>query len=401
MIDKLVIQIPFSFAAVRGQGLPDEKPVLLSNPWTIPGVFRVDPEKLPFKKGARELVRTENGEWKAEEIFCPWESIETSHAGLAIKPFHEGNGKLCWPYLEIKASPAKLAQGHNVYGTDRVRPCVVNMLHILTQQYPDIRDLLNIRDARISEIDITYSVSIPFEQHRQGLIDALRHASKGQTKNRGDSYESTVYFGSKRSRLKKIKVYLKGPEVQRDLEERKRRKRPLPPGHVVQLAHNLVRFELTLKKDWFERRAMSVNLADFIETFDTDFTMIRKVYDEGCKDLFEALQGEVVKVTSDKDVMNALERVHGETRGRPARLMGFYQALKAVGYDNLKTQYPERSFRRYITDLEAAGFSRVHLCSLHETQGATVIAFPQLVTATMLEEPAPSDYVYALLAEAV
>lgn len=401
MIDKLVIQIPFSFAVVRGQGLKDEKPVLCSNPWTVPGVFRVPPKHLPFKKGAREVVADEQGNLVAEEIFCPWDSIESSHAGLAIKPFHEGNGKLAWPYLEIKASPAKLAQGHNVYGTDQVRPCVVNMLSILAQKYPGIEHSLNMADARVSEIDITYSVSIPFEKHRQGLIDALRYVSKGQTKNRGDSYESTVYFGSKGTRLKKIKVYLKGAEILRDIEERKRKKRPLPPGDVVQLAQDLVRFELTLKKDWFERRAISVNLADFIDRFDGTDGLIRKVYDEGCKDLFESLKGEVVKVTSDKDVLAKLEAVHGETRGRPARLMGFYQALKAVGFDNLKTQYPERSFRRYISDLEAAGFSRVHLCALHETQGATVIAFPQLVTATMLEEPSPQGYQYPMLAEAV
>lgn len=401
MIDKLVIQIPFSYSVVRGQAPMDHKPILLSDPWTTEGVFTVDPKKLPFKKSAKFLDTDDQGNLKPEEIFCPWDSVASSHSGLAIKPFLEGNGKLVWPYLEIKASPAKLVQGHNVYGSDRVGRCVRNMLFTLFSAYPDVADLLNISDARISEIDITYSVRIPFEHHRKALIDALRHVSKGQTKNRGDSYESTVYFGSKRSRLRKIKVYLKGPELQRDLEERKRKKLPLPPGEVVQMAQDLVRFELTLKKDWFERRRISVNMLDFVDRFDSDFSELRRCYDEGCKDLFEALCGEVVTVTDDKDVMMKLEAAHGETRGRPARLMGFYQGLKAVGYEALKGQYPERSFRRYMTDLEAAGFSRAHLCSLHETKGHTVIAFPQLVTAKMLEEPAPAGYEYPDLAAAV
>jgi II/X family phage/plasmid replication protein len=394
MIDSLVIQIPFSFAVVRGRGNSDCPPVLISDPWLIEGVFSVDPCLLPFKKGAKEVTTNKDGLMIAEEIFCPWDSLASSHSGLAVKPFLIGNGKLCWPYLEIKASPAKLAQGHNVYGTDLVSPCMVNMLSVLFQHYPDIEPFLNVLDARVSAIDITYSVSIPFERHRQALIDALRHTSKGQTKNRGDSYESTVYFGSKNSRLRKIKVYLKGPEILRDLEERKRKKLSIPDAATVLVAQDLVRFELTLKKDWFERRLIPVKLFEFCKHFDADPLMIRKVYDAGCKDLFDSLMGKVVKVTNDNDVLNSLEAVHGGTRGRVARLMGFYQGLKGVGFEQLKNQFPERTFRRYVTDLEMSGFSRVHLCSLHETKGTTVIAFPQLVTASMLCDFAPSDYVY-------
>jgi len=396
MIDKLVIQIPFSPAVVRGYGRADDMPVLLSTPWLTEGVFSVPASRLPFPTAARELS-WDGEQWQPEEIYCPWESIATSHAGLAVKPYLEGNGKLAWPYLEIKASPAKLVQGHNVWGTDRVGPCVRNMLGVLCGKYPAIGDMIDIQYARITEIDITYSVRIPFEAHRQGLLDVLRSTSKGQTRNRGDAYQSTVYFGSKTSRLRKIKVYLKGPELEREIEERKRRKLPLPGSDVVTTAQDLVRFELTLKRNWFERRNISVYLFDFIEWLDSDYSQIRKVYNEGMKDLFSALCGEVVTVTSDKDVMTAIDRVHGETRGKTARLMGFYQALKSVGYEMLKTQYPARSFRRYVSDLEAAGFSRAHLCSLHETQGNTVIAFPQLVTIDMLEEPAPDDYAYPLL----
>jgi len=102
-------------------------------------------------------------------------------------------------------------------------------------------------------------------------------------------------------------------------------------------------------------------------------------------------------VTSDKEVMQKLSVVYGETRGKVARLMGFYQALKAVGYEALKSQYADSSFRRYISDLEAAGFGRAHLCSLHVNKGNTVIAFPQIVQLGTLGEPAPENYRYQSL----
>lgn len=398
MIDKLVIQIPFEAFAVSGSYDSDSD--RYCSPWTRKGIFQVIPAYLPFKQGAKELYTDEKGRLCADDIYCPWESLGTDHGGLAVKAYHAGNGLLPWPYLEIKCSPAKLVQAHNVYGTDDPRPCVRNMLAVLADHYPDLtvgdRPVLNVMDARVSEVDITYSVRVPGASKRRALIDVLRQTSKGQTKNRGDSYESTVYFGARNSRLKKIKVYLKGPEILRDVENRKKKKMVLPPESVVNDAQDLVRFELTIKKDWLERRRLPTGLPEFLNFFGNDPAQLRAVYNEGCKDLFGAMCGEVLTVTSDDKVMKVLEKVHGDTRGRPARLMGFYQGLKAVGFDALKAQYPDRTFRRYVTDLEACGFSRAHLCSLQTTKGNTVVAFPQVVRLDGLGEPAPAGYKYPI-----
>lgn len=401
MIDKLVIQIPFSKFAVSGSY--DHESDEFCQPWTRNGIFEVKQAFLPFKKGAKELYTDEHGKLCADDIYCPWESLGTDHGGLAVKAYHAGNGLLSWPYLEIKCSPAKLVQAHNVYGTDQLSPCVVNMLYVLVKHYPDLTcdetgsPVLDMANARLSEMDITYSVRVPLQAHRNALIDVLRHTSKGQTKNRGDSYESTVYFGSRNSRLKKIKVYLKGPEILQDVEKRKKKKMILPNQSVIDDAQSLVRFELTVKKDWLERRRIPTKLNDCIRYFDGDPALIRTVYNEGCKDLFASMCGEVLTVTDEKKVMMHLEKVHGETRGRVARLMGFYQSLKAVGFDALKEQYPKRTFLRYIADLEAAGFSRSHLCSLHINKGQTVVAFPSVVRLDSLGEPAPINYKYPSL----
>lgn len=399
MIDKLVIQIPFSNAAVSGVYLSGSAP--LDSPWLREGSFVVKDNCLPFKKGAKEIYTNEDGKLCADDIYCPWESLASSHGGLAIKPYPNGNGKLVWPYLEIKCSPAKLAQSHNVYGTDKIEPCVSNMLFVLVQHFPDLRVpdnksqmIIDIHHARVSEIDITYSASVPLEAHRNALIDVLRSTSKGQTKNRGDSYQTTCYFGSKKSRLKKLKVYLKGPEILADLESRKRKKQPLPDPDIIAAAQSLVRFEATLKKDWFERRLLPTKLFDFIRFFDDDPAMIRTIYNDAFKDLFSALSGEVMTMSDEKKVFQLLEKYHGDTRGRVARLMGFYQGLKSVGFDSLKNQYPERTFRRYVSELETCGFGRAHLNSLHTTKGNTVVAFPTIVQLGTLGEPAPANYQY-------
>jgi II/X family phage/plasmid replication protein len=400
MIDKLVIQIPFAAYAVNGVYSHDSD--RYCQPWTRNGVFQVIPAYLPFKQGAKELYTDEKGRLCADYIYCPWEKLESSHGGLAVKAFHQGNGMLPWPYLEIKCSPAKLVQAHNVYGTDDPVPCVENMLAVLVNHYPDLMNgdvpFLNMADARVTEVDITYSVRVPGESYRNALIDVLRHTSKGQTRNRGDSFQTTCYFGSRNSRLKKIKVYLKGPEINNDIKERKKKKMVLPPSQVISDAQELVRFELTLKKDWLERRRLPTRLQDFQRLLSSDPAMLRTVYNEGMKDLFKSLSGEVMTVSDDKKVFAVLEKYHGDTRGRVARLMGFYQGLKSVGYDAMKASYPERTFYRYVKDLELAGFGRSHVCSLHVNKGNTVVAFPTVVRLDGLGEPCPDNYSYPRLA---
>ena len=396
MIDKLVLQIPFSDSIVSGSALSGDD--VFACPFSRDGVYSVDPKKLPFRLSAREIFRNDQGEITDFDLMCPWDSLASSHSGLAIKPFILGNGKQCWPYLELKCSPAKLAQGHNVFGTDDLQPCVENMLFVLSSHYPEIANYINIKRARISEIDITYSSIVNGKTHQRAIIDVLRHTSKGQTKNRGDSYETTTYFGARRG-PKRIKIYLKGPEILLDIKDRQRKKLSIPPESVINLAQKLVRFEVTLKRDWLERRAIPVNLGQALAWFDPE--KIRALFAEAVKDLIKALDGEDMTISHDGQVIAELEKVHGDTRGRVARLMGFYQGLKSVGYEGMKRQHPDRTFRRYVTDLEACGFSRAYLQSLHEHGGATVLSFPQLVRMEWMDEPAPPGYLYPLLADAV
>ena len=59
-------------------------------------------------------------------------------AAAAVKVFHQGNGFCGWPYIEIKCSPAKLVQGHNIYGFDDLGFSVNNMIWLLNEKYPQL-----------------------------------------------------------------------------------------------------------------------------------------------------------------------------------------------------------------------------------------------------------------------
>lgn len=70
-----------------------------------------------------------------------WEKIPSSNATMAFKLFdfrdryqqHEDINDF---YIEIKASPAKLMLGHNLFGSDDLWQCAEYMIHLLTDTYP-------------------------------------------------------------------------------------------------------------------------------------------------------------------------------------------------------------------------------------------------------------------------
>ena len=400
MLDKLVIEIPFNSCWVHQTQSTDDWETGAPDPFARQGTYWVDPSYIPGKQGAKS-VEWVNGEPVAEDLYCPWESLASSHGGLAVKCFDTGNGHCHWPYVVLKCSPAKLAQGHNVYGPDDMDWAIKNMLTLLNHYYPAFfggyqddgpaHPLLDFGKARVAEFDLTYSARVPNRQHRHGFMRLLHHLSKGQTKSKGDSYETSAYFGSKQSRLRKIKVYLKGPEVAHDNKERaKGRRDPIPDG-IVALADELVRFEATIKRNWLDRRALPSGLWELAALLRNEPGHYTMMFGEVTKDLFEALEGQEVKVMSDKQVYASIERVHGATRGKTARVFGFYQSVRAVGLESLKEQYPDRTYRRMVRELEQAGFSRAVLCQLHE-QDAEVIKLASVVDLSALGDPAPADY---------
>ncbi|PQK25853.1 DNA replication protein, partial [Escherichia coli] len=65
-----------------------------------------------------------------------YESVPTHFAGIACKVF-EG-GKNFYPCVEIKASPAKVLQGHNVFGPVDLELCSFELLYGLASALPSL-----------------------------------------------------------------------------------------------------------------------------------------------------------------------------------------------------------------------------------------------------------------------
>lgn len=380
MLDRLRLSIPFSPChVVGGEAFPSAWDGMQAG---HKGLIW-DLKCFDISLGARS-VEVEQGRAEAKQLYHPWESLPSSFTGLAVKVFHEGN---TWPYVELKASPAKLLQGHNVFGPDSVKLGAKEMLRIFSQAMPDLFAALEIPSTEVWEFDATFSARLPDEKTAYQVIEFLSNVSNGHTKARGDIYKSTAYWGAKDSRLKKLKAYLKWDEfqAQRDEYQKKARAGDLAAARVFKVMNdpklldwckNLLRFEATIKKRWLDRRGIPSRLLDLIK-YQDDLTVqgryfLRECWLDVTRDIFKAFEGQTMRVTNDDSVIESLRRVHfrvtpkgNVSYAKADKLFMFFNAIRDYGFDGIQQRIPQPTFWRHLRDLQKAGFSKSFLQNLH------------------------------------
>lgn len=392
MIDKLVLNIPFKseFLKWTGENSNNEHAYIpiLSLPHYIPTTGNI--------------IRNPDGSTEFEDLRTKFESLPSSHSGMAFKIFE--NGRNCDPFVMIKCSPAKLLQGHNVFGFDDMRKAGRNMLFLLADIYPDVFEMLDYRQTEVSEWDINYSIFVDNPAHKKLFLDHMRYVSKGQTKNRGDNYQTTVYFGSKKSRLKRLKLYSKIEEMAEDI------KKMMHKGfeqsakinqelQKTQRAQSAVRFEASILARYMQRRAIPTNFFKLCDYLETNENTYQKLFNEAWKDVIDSLSGQEIKKMNDETIYNKIYEIHhtvgknGKIRTVKAnRLFSFYQLIKSLGFDHVKKITSSSTFSRNIIDITNCGISESVLQNLKKDQGAEIIPLSTIIKIDFSNQ-VPDDYI--------
>lgn len=353
------------------------------------------------------VVDPVTGEKHCEDLRHPWESLSTGFTPMAVKVFHETMGKRAMPGVELKASPAKLLQGHNVFGPTDIALGAAEMWQWLSIAYPGLTKMLDLEKAEVYDIDCTYSARLPDERTALQAIEAIRGVSNGQTKGRGDDYQTTAYFGAKDSRLRKLKLYLKHPEFLRQLEDAKnsragnlsaaRTARVLSDPRLDHWARCLLRIEATVAKRWLNRRGIPNTLIELCK-FQDDFKskglcFIQWCWKEVTKELFSAFEGMTMRVINDETVLTALIEKHSKktkdrltkekivdgvlvpsivipgklTDSHARSLFRTYRSIKEYGWQETMDSMSRASFYRHVSDICECGISKAALQKLKDS----------------------------------
>lgn len=396
MLDRIHMFVPFKASEVRHGG-PD---------WSADEQMHwVDLESLGVPLQG-QVSRGDDGALQAEYLRHAWESLSTGFTPMAFKVFDKSLGKRLMPGIEVKASPAKLLQGHNVFGPTCIEKGATVMFKWLAGSYPALFEKLDIPAAQVYALDCTFSSRLPDERTALQVIEALTNVSNGHTKSRGDNYKTSAYWGAKESRLKRLKAYLKHTEYDAQLAELKRAARRdvsalrtlrvMSDQRLIDWTRYLLRMEATVMHRWMERRSIPSRLIDLIAhqqaLKEQGRCLIQECWQEVTKDLFAAFEGISMRVINDEKVLAALlekftkpgkkktkEKMHGdilvpsiEVDCKPdesyaRNLFRTYRSLKDYGWKETQDSMSRATFYRHIADICECGLSKAALQKLHDS----------------------------------
>lgn len=397
VIDLLQLSIPFKSEHVTEVLSADER-----------GGRYIKLEEIARRTGlrltARDVEFEISGDLQVTGLSHPYESLPSHYSSLAVK-VHQGT-HLAAPRVELKASPAKLLQGHNVFGPTDVSLCAEALFTPFCMAMPLLADYLDFENTYIAKIDCTFSARLKTINQTRQVMDILRNVSNGQTKatksTRSQNYDSTVYWNESSNSVRR-KAYLKGQEIQADLDDckialrrspndetLKRRINVLSNPDLIEWAALLVRFETSL----FPRKLYDLNiptkLFDLI-SYQIEYekegrNLIYDMWSAGFNELFESFKGTVMNIYDDEKILELLKSAYHSTTpkgnitySKAQRIFGFYRRLVNEGYDEVFKTMPRRTFYDNINLLIAAGISKAQLQNLQSDKKNNVIPLVQLI----------------------
>lgn len=397
MIDLLQLSIPFKSEHVTEVSSADEL-----------GGRYIDLEEIARRTGlclrASGVEFEISGDLQVTGLSHPYESLPSHFASLAMK-VHQGSN-LAPPRVELKASPAKLLQGHNVFGPTDVALCAEALFTPFCLAMPLLAEFLDFKETYLAKIDCTYSSRMKTMNQTHQVMDILRNVSNGQTKatksTRSQTYHSTMYWNETSNSVRR-KAYLKYLELQADLERCKRELRYKPNDEslkrrikvlsnpdLIEWAALLVRFEVSL----FPRKLIYLNipykLFDLI-SYQIEYekegrNLIHDMWSAGFSELFESFKGTVMNIYDDENILELLKSAYysitpkgNVSYSKAQRIFGFYRRLVNEGYDEVFKTFHKASFYRYINELISVGVSKAQLQNLQAEKSNNVIPLVQLI----------------------
>lgn len=331
---------------------------------------------------ARCVFKDDKGNVVNQVLNHPYDRLPTSFTKMAWKFHHEGK---LWPHVELKASPAKILQGHNVYGTDWIEEGALEMLGHFAEAQPVLYGMLAVSETEVVQIDVTYHARLRDDREVERALEFLRNISTQHIRKstKHASYKNTVYFGSERCKRFARKVYGKFCEFQAQLQDQIKLAKTNDKAamRVVEVMSDpdlqiftkgLLRFETGVKAYALKERNIPTNLFQLIRYQRANPYFLRNLWTSANRELFEALKGQNMKLTDDDSVFNsiyaALEQASAQdsiSTSIAQAAFKFYRDLENRGIKVVQADIGDEKFFRNFSNLLKCGFTKDYLVRLN------------------------------------
>ena len=352
-----------------------------------------------------------DGDLEVADLSHPYESIPSHFGSLAMKVFNGSEQLKTPPYVELKASPAKLLQGHNVFGSTNIETCAFAMLQPLIYSLPQLYEMLDIENVTVDWIDTTYSAHIVSETVQKQVIAFMQNIRAGQTRKTqyNREFETTAEWNSG-SEHRTLKVYLKGAEVQKRLSELQAELRKTPNKQniinqinvlgnpeLIEFSKKCVRFEARLKQRYLDKKQIPRNLFELIRyqrQYEKDGkNLIKDLWQDAFRDIISAIDEANMNVYNRDNIQKLLKKHYYSVTpkgnisyAKADRLFSFYKNLLNYGYVETQAEMDRATFWRYERDLLEIGLTKAQLQNLKVHEKANIIPIMRLVEINFGEQ---------------
>jgi II/X family phage/plasmid replication protein len=320
-----------------------------------------------------------------------WDSISSGFAGIAVGFFPEGEGFGTFPCVRIKCSPAKIVQGHNVFGSEFGHVGMLKMIKTFCDNYPQIFEDLDFNNAKFRYMDFTFSTRLSefFGTRIFPIFESLAHRNQAKRKN-----ENYLQISPNSDRVR-LKLYSKHQEVLADIKQCEKKRSPrleiISNPDLVSFTKGLYRFEATIGPRKFEQLGIPVNIWEFL-FFEQWFykthgyTVSQYLWQVAFDPLFSQFEGCAMSKVDDYEIQKKISVKHDKVKDdgkickrRSNAVFKTFRDIKRDGYKALCKEN-NKTFFRNVSFLIEAGIQEAFLKTIEpEGFNNNVVPFIQII----------------------
>ena len=371
--------------------------------------FEADLLSLGLNCAARIVKKDDDGSVKAFDLYAPYDTLGSDFSDMAVKFYDKGVNTL--PYVELKASPLKLLQGHNIYGFESIRKGASEMIRLLICAFPKLCPYLDFPKTEVLHLDTTYMTSLPSQSFVAPALEFLSRVSNGHAKSQNVRYNNYVRWGVQNSRYIGRKAYGKLEEVENQIKQLQKKavndEQALKKLNALYAAKDFadgkLRFEARICKTYLVKNGYPSNLFELVKLQNEQPDLLKNLWVIAFKPIFDALKGENMALNEDDKVFEMLKsKLFTVTKSgnisytKAINAYKFYKTLKSDGYESVKLSFCEtasgrRLFYGQMKQLTDCGISKAYLQNLH-SEKPKLVPFVNFIEIDF-DNHLPSDYV--------
>lgn len=367
-------------------------------------VFNGDIRDYGVPAATRHVSKTDDGQTITGDLYHPFEALPSDYTDMAVKFYTNTMNTI--PYVELKASPLKLLQGHNVFGFESIELGAFHMLGMFLEAFPKLAQILDIDKTEVLCLDTTYLFRLPHQNMVQPVLDYMANLASGHRKAREVKYNNYISWGNDGAsvrpkaygKFEEVKAQLNKIQKQADKGCMRSKSLVMAMHDALPFANAVLRLEARITKTYLTKNGYPSNLFQLIKLQHEQPELLLRLWHVAFDPILDTMKGKYMNFSSDGEILDLFKSklVTYTKTGKPSytkatNAMKFYSLVRQMGLQATQKLYSKSQFHKSLNSLLECGISKSHIQNLHKNPNGKVIPFVRMFELKMCDQ-LPPDY---------